>query len=83
VKLWLMTGILMVFIQVVVGGITRLTESGLSITKWEIVSGTLPPLNEANWNLEFEKYQKTPQYLEINEGMSLDLLLGIYTQAVG
>lgn len=77
-KLWLMTGILMVFIQVVVGGITRLTESGLSITKWEIVSGTLPPLNEANWNLEFEKYQKTPQYLEINEGMSLDDFKFIY-----
>lgn len=78
VKLWLVAGILMVFIQVIVGGITRLTESGLSITKWEIVSGTLPPMNDADWNREFEKYQKTPQYQEINEGMSLEDFKFIY-----
>ena len=60
----------MVFFQVVLGGITRLTESGLSITKWDIVSGTLPPLNETAWQEAFEMYKATPQYKEVNEGMS-------------
>ena len=52
IKIWLLTGLLMVFMQVVIGGITRLTESGLSITKWEVVTGTLPPLSEESWNNE-------------------------------
>ncbi len=72
VKIWLFIGLVMVFIQVVVGGITRLTESGLSITKWEVVSGTLPPLTEEDWSQEFDLYKSTPQYKQINEGMTLD-----------
>ncbi len=75
---WLLIGIIMVFFQVVIGGITRLTESGLSITKWEVVSGTLPPLSEAAWQNEFELYKQTPQYKEINEGMSFSEFKFIY-----
>ena len=71
VRVWLAIGIFMVIMQVVIGGITRLTGSGLSITKWEIVTGTLPPMNETQWNDEFDKYKETPQYQKINDGMSL------------
>ncbi|MFZ1749049.1 MAG: COX15/CtaA family protein, partial [Saprospiraceae bacterium] len=75
---WLFIGLVMVFIQVLVGGITRLTESGLSITKWEVISGTFPPVSDAAWELEFEKYKQTPQYVEINEGMSISDFKFIY-----
>ncbi len=78
VKIWLFIGLVMVFVQVIVGGITRLTESGLSITKWEVISGTLPPLSEADWEQQFELYKSTPQYIEINEGMNLDDFKFIY-----
>lgn len=78
VRLWLFIGLVMVFIQVLVGGITRLTESGLSITKWEIISGTIPPVSDADWEKEFELYKSTPQYKEINEGMSMEDFKFIY-----
>ncbi|MFK7807509.1 MAG: COX15/CtaA family protein [Saprospiraceae bacterium] len=78
VKIWLCIGIVLVFVQVVVGGITRLTGSGLSITKWEIVTGTLPPLNAAQWDSEFDLYKETPQYQKINEGMSMSQFKFIY-----
>ncbi|MEZ5023022.1 MAG: COX15/CtaA family protein [Chitinophagales bacterium] len=68
---WLIIGVIMIVVQVVLGGITRLTESGLSITEWDVVSGTLPPLNKAQWLELFNKYKATPQYQIINEGMSL------------
>lgn len=71
VKIWLLIGLVMVFLQIVIGGITRLTGSGLSITEWDIVTGTLPPLSEAEWLSEFEKYKKTPQYEKINRGMEM------------
>ena len=71
VAIWLIIGLVMVYFQIIIGGITRLTGSGLSITKWEIVTGTLPPLNEASWLEEFDKYKETPQYAKINEGMAL------------
>jgi len=58
---WLFFVAFMVFIMVVVGGITRLTESGLSITEWKLITGTLPPLNEAAWLSEFEKYKLIPE----------------------
>ena len=77
-KVWLYIGLFMLLVQVVVGGITRLTGSGLSITKWEIVTGTLPPTNEVEWNVEFDLYKETPQYREINEGMSLSDFKFIY-----
>ena len=68
---WLLFTALLVFAMVVVGGITRLTESGLSITEWKPVSGTLPPLSDAAWADAFAKYKITPEYLEVNRGMSL------------
>ena len=68
---WLWAVALLVVIVVGVGGITRLTESGLSITEWRPVSGVLPPLNEADWVAEFEKYKQIPEYKEINLGMTL------------
>lgn len=69
--IWLLAGLVMIFIQIVVGGITRLTGSGLSITKWEIVTGTVPPLNAQQWEEAFELYKSTPQYQKINAGMSM------------
>lgn len=78
VKYWLWAGIIMVFFQIVIGGITRLTGSGLSITKWEIVTGTLPPFTESAWEAEFDLYKETPQYAKINEGMSLSEFKFIY-----
>ncbi|MFM9952234.1 MAG: COX15/CtaA family protein [Saprospiraceae bacterium] len=77
-KIWLIVGLVMVFGQVVIGGITRLTGSGLSITKWEIVTGILPPMNEPAWNAEFDLYKATPQYQKINKGMSLPEFKFIY-----
>ncbi|WP_017671651.1 COX15/CtaA family protein [Blastomonas sp. AAP53] len=68
---WLLGVALLVFCMVVVGGITRLTESGLSITEWNVVAGTLPPLSEAAWVVEFEKYKQIPEYTEVNVGMTL------------
>lgn len=78
IRLWLMTGLVMLFVQVIVGGITRLTGSGLSITKWEIVTGTLPPMNEAAWQEAYELYQNTPQYEKINQGLSMGQFQFIY-----
>ncbi len=71
VKVWLIVGLIMIFFQVVIGGVTRLTGSGLSITKWEIVTGTLPPLNADQWEEAFDLYKATPQYQKINEGMDM------------
>jgi cytochrome c oxidase assembly protein subunit 15 len=77
-KAWLIVGLCMIFAQVVIGGITRLTGSGLSITRWEIVTGTLPPLNQAQWEAAFELYRATPQYEMINRGMSMREFQFIY-----
>src|SRR5687768_4839187 len=71
VAIWIFTGVIMLMIQVVLGGITRLTGSGLSITEWNIVTGTLPPLNEQQWLVEFDKYRNTPQYLLLNTDFTL------------
>lgn len=68
---WLLFVAGLVFAMVVVGGITRLTESGLSITEWKPITGALPPLNDADWASEFAKYRATPEYQQINKGMSL------------
>ena len=57
--------------MVIVGGITRLTESGLSITQWKPISGIVPPLNDAQWQAEFANYQRIPEYQELNRGMTL------------
>ena len=68
---WLFVGVIMVFVQILLGGITRLTGSGLSITKWDIVTGTIPPLSSKDWTETFELYKQTPQYKHINEGMRM------------
>lgn len=69
--IWLFVVAAMILAMVVVGGITRLTESGLSITQWKPISGTLPPLNDAQWQAEFDNYKKIPEYTEINRGMTM------------
>ena len=68
---WLLFGVFMLIIQILLGGITRLTGSGLSITEWEVVTGTLPPLNETKWLEEFAKYKGTPQYQLLNTDFTL------------
>lgn len=78
VTLWLVTCCILILLMAVIGAITRLTESGLSITQWEPIKGTLPPLNDAAWNEAFELYKATPQFAGIHEGMNLDEFKGIY-----
>ena len=78
VKIWIITGVVMIFMQIVIGGVTRLTGSGLSITRWEIVIGAVPPLGEAAWQEAFDLYKETPQYHRINKGMNLDEFKFIY-----
>jgi cytochrome c oxidase assembly protein subunit 15 len=63
---WLLIGVAMTVIQIALGGITRLTGSGLSITEWDVITGSLPPLNQQQWLAEFEKYRQTPQYHLLN-----------------
>jgi heme a synthase len=71
VRWWLIVVAALIAVMVLVGGATRLTESGLSIVEWKPVTGTLPPLNEAQWTQAFEGYKAIPQYRELNSGMSL------------
>ncbi len=78
VGLWLWCVAALVFAMVVVGGATRLTESGLSIVEWKPVTGVIPPLGEADWQAEFAKYKTIPQYEQLNHGMSLDEFKAIY-----
>ncbi|TAF54806.1 MAG: heme A synthase, partial [Sphingobacteriia bacterium] len=72
VAIWLLVGVGMTIIQIALGGITRLTGSGLSITEWKVVTGSLPPLNEAAWLVEFNKYKATPQFQLLNFDFGLD-----------
>ena len=69
---WLLACAAMVFVMAIIGAITRLTESGLSITEWKPITGALPPLNEAQWQDAFEKYQQIPEYQLLNRGMELE-----------
>lgn len=75
---WYLLGCFLVFGMVVVGGITRLTGSGLSITEWKVVTGAIPPLSEDQWVAEFQKYQQIPQYREINQHFTLSDFKFIY-----
>ena len=70
-KLWLITLFSFIVLMVAVGGLTRLTDSGLSNTAWELFTGLLPPLNINKWNFYFSEYKKIPEYQNINYGMSL------------
>lgn len=78
VAVWLLVCCGLVFAMVVVGGVTRLTHSGLSITEWQPIVGTVPPLSQADWDVAFAKYQATPEYREVNRGMTLDAFKGIF-----
>lgn len=68
---WLLVGCLLIFIMVIVGGITRLTHSGLSISNYKLISGTIPPLNEVEWQHAFELYKQYPEYQKLNYDFSL------------
>ena len=78
VQIWLASVAVLVAAIVIVGGATRLTDSGLSITEWNPITGIIPPLSAADWALEFEKYRQIPEYIEINRGMSLEEFKFIY-----
>lgn len=71
VTLWIFSVAALVFIMIIVGGATRLTDSGLSITEWKPLLGAIPPLSQADWAEAFEKYKQIPEYSQVNEGMSL------------
>src|SRR5262252_5761205 len=78
VAMWLLICCALLFAMVVVGGVTRLTHSGLSITEWQPIVGALPPLTDAQWNAAFAKYQATPEYIQVNRGMTLAAFKGIF-----
>ena len=78
VAFWLLACAVLVAAMVVVGGVTRLTHSGLSIAEWQPLVGTVPPLSEGDWQALFEKYRATPEYKLVNQGMSLDEFKGIF-----
>ena len=78
VRLWLYAVAALMVLTLVVGGATRLTESGLSIVEWKPVTGVIPPLSQQAWQAEFGKYRQIPQYRELNRGMSLDEFKTIY-----
>src|SRR4051812_39300627 len=71
VATWLFAVAILIVLMVVIGGITRLTESGLSITQWKPVSGVIPPLTDAQWQAEFDSYKRIPEYQQLNQGMTL------------
>lgn len=75
---WLFACCAMVFATLVVGGVTRLTHSGLSIVEWQPLVGTLPPLSQSDWQEVFAKYQATPEYRQVNHAMSLEQFRGIF-----
>ena len=78
VRAWLLVLFALVVVMIAVGGLTRLTDSGLSITEWNVVKGALPPTDQAAWEAEFEKYQAIPEYQLQNKGMSLEEFKTIY-----
>ncbi|MCB1337069.1 MAG: COX15/CtaA family protein [Maritimibacter sp.] len=77
-RLWLILLGVLVVTMILVGGLTRLTDSGLSITEWDLVMGSLPPMGEADWAAAFAKYQETPEFRLVNSAMTLDEFKGIF-----
>ncbi len=71
VVIWLWVGCVMIAFMVAIGGVTRLTGSGLSITEWKPIMGALPPMNDAEWHVAFEKYKQIPEYALINQHMDV------------
>lgn len=78
IRIWLIIGLVMLVGQVILGGITRLTGSGLSITKWDVITGVIPPLSHADWLHEFELYKQTPQFHKLNSSFTLQNFKFIY-----
>jgi len=78
IRIWLIIGLVMLVGQVILGGITRLTGSGLSITKWDVITGVVPPLNHLEWLHEFELYKQTPQFHKLNSSFTLQNFKFIY-----
>lgn len=78
IRVWLAILFVMVMAMIIVGGLTRLTDSGLSITEWKPVTGAIPPMNAADWQSEFDKYREIPEYQLQNKGMSLSEFKVIY-----
>ena len=78
VSIWLFAMCIAVIFMIFIGGLTRLTDSGLSITEWNPVSGILPPLDQKSWEIEFGKYKQSPEYIKYNSGMSLEEFKSIY-----
>jgi cytochrome c oxidase assembly protein subunit 15 len=78
IAIWLLFCAGMIFAMVVLGGVTRLTRSGLSIVVWEPIRGILPPLNRQAWEAEFARYKRSPEYQKINKGMTLEGFKSIY-----
>ena len=78
IRAWLIAIFMLVVVMIAVGGLTRLTDSGLSITEWKPVTGALPPLSEADWASEFAKYQASPQFQLMNSQMDIAAFKGIY-----
>lgn len=78
IAIWLLICCAMVFAMVVVGGVTRLTDSGLSIVEWQPIVGTMPPITQQDWDVLLEKYRATPQYQQVNKGMSVDEFKSIF-----
>ena len=71
-KPWLISMFILIIIMIIIGGLTRLTDSGLSITAWEVFSGILPPLSDEKWNFYFSEYKKIPEYQYLNYSMNLN-----------
>ncbi|MDG1436733.1 MAG: COX15/CtaA family protein [Rickettsiaceae bacterium] len=78
IVIWLGLMCIAIVTMIFIGGLTRLTESGLSITEWNPISGVIPPLTEADWQIEFDKYKKSPEYLKHNLGMNVSEFKDIY-----
>ena len=72
INIWLLTNVLMIALMVIIGGITRLTESGLSMIDWNLIKGIVPPLTENQWIEKFEEYKLFPEYILINSTMTLE-----------
>ena len=78
IRIWLHILLFLVALMIVVGGLTRLTDSGLSITEWNVIKGAVPPMSDTAWQAEFTKYQASPEYQLQNRGMSLTDFKFIY-----
>ena len=78
IAIWLLVCCAMIYAMVVLGGVTRLTGSGLSMVQWNPIFGIVPPLNEGEWNAVFDLYRQSPEYLKINRGMDLEGFKRIY-----